>query len=238
MIKAAICDDEAAILNRLREHISSEFARLGAEISVEGFSSGEEFLSAHNENAFDAVFLDIDMPEIGGFDIAERINSIGEPLIVFVTSHDELVFSSIRFRPFRFIRKAYLENELPETAEAVRNELAKRSSARKFTFQAKNGEVFVDLGAVEYIEIYGHWLKVHIKDDKPLECYGSLSDFEKRLGEFNFVRTHKSYLINCKFIYAIEKNQVVLDDKTAIPLSRYKADAVKSRFKNILRSTL
>lgn len=238
MIKAAICDDDPTTLDYLHNHISKGFKRQGAEIQIDTFTSGQDFLNSHEAKPFDTIFLDIDMPEISGFDIAEKINEIGEPLIIFVTSHDELVFSSIKFRPFRFIRKTYLENELPETLEAVITEATKRNSGSKFAFQTKSGEVFVDLGNVEYIEIYGHWLKVHIKDDDPLECYGSLSDFEKQLEKYDFVRTHKSFLVNCKFIFAIEKNQVILDDKTAIPLSRYKVDIVKSKFKELLRSTL
>lgn len=238
MIRAAICDDEPTILNYLNNHISNGLKQQGADIHIDTFTSGRNLLDAYKAEPFDMVFLDIDMPEISGFDVAEKINGIGEPLIVFVTSHDELVFSSIRFRPFRFIRKTYLENELPETLEAVINEVTKRNSGSKFTFQTKTGEVFVDLSSVEYIEIYGHWLKVCIKDDEPLECYGSLSDFERQLEEYDFVRTHKSYLVNCKFIFVIEKNQVVLDDKTVIPLSRYKVDTAKNKFKNLLRSTL
>ena len=238
MIRVAICDDEPTILDYLYGHISEEFKRQYAEIQIDKFTSGKDFLNAHKVEPFNAIFLDIDMPEISGFDIAEKINEIGEPLIIFVTSHDELVFSSIKFRPFRFIRKTYLDNELPEALEAVITEVTKRNSGSKFVFQTKSGEVLADLGNVEYIEIYGHWLKVHIKDDDPLECYGSLSDFEKLLEKYDFVRTHKSFLVNCKFIFAIEKNQVILDDKTAIPLSRYKNDIVKSKFKNLLRSTL
>lgn len=238
MIRAAICDDEPTILDYLHDHISKEFKRQGAEFRIDKFTSGKDFLNAHKAEPFNAIFLDIDMPEISGFDIAKKINEIGEPLIIFVTSHDELVFSSIRFRPFRFIRKTYLNNELPETLEAVIAEVTKRNSGSKFVFQTKSGEVLTALGNVEYIEIYGHWLKVHIKDDDPLECYGSLSDFEKQLEGYDFVRTHKSFLVNCKFIFAIEKNQVILDDKTAIPLSRYKVDVVKNKFKELLRSTL
>ena len=210
MIKAAICDDEPKTLDCLCERISKEFNRRGAEIRIEKFTSGSEFLGANKIESFDVFFLDIDMPEMGGFDIAEKINNIGEPLIIFVTSHDELVFSSLRFRPFGFMRKTYLENELPQTAEAVRIEITKRNSGSKFAFQTKTGEVFADLSNVEYIESYGHWLKVHIKDNKQLECYGSLSDFEKRLEKYDFVRTHKSYLVNCKFIFEIEKNKLYL----------------------------
>ncbi len=147
MIKAAVCDNEPVMLERLYGQIPSEFERQGAQLRLDKFISGGDFLNAHNAEPYDVVFLDIDMPELSGFDIAERINDVGDTLIVFVTMHDELVFSSLRFRPFRFIRKAYLENELPETAEAVKNELAKRNSGSKFAFQAKSGEVFVDLRA-------------------------------------------------------------------------------------------
>lgn len=238
MIRSAICDDEQTILDYLYDHILNELKQQVADIHIDTFTSSRNLLEAYKAEPFDVVFLDIDMPEISGFEIAEKINGIGEPLIIFVTSHDELVFSSIKFRPFRFIRKTYFETELPETVEAVSNEIAKRNSGSKFAFQTKTGEVFADLSNVEYIEIYGHWLKVHIKDNDSLECYGSLSEFEKRLEDYDFVRTHKSYLVNCKFIFAIEKNQVVLDDKTEIPLSRYKIDAVKNKFKNLLRGTL
>lgn len=238
MIRAAICEDEQTILDYLYEHISAEFKRQSADVEIDKFTSGEPLLNSYKAEPFDAVFLDIDMPEMSGFDIAEKINRNGAPLIIFVTSHDELVFSSLKFRPFRFIRKTHLENELSETLAAVIDDVTKRNLGSKFAFQTKTGEVFVDLSDVVYIEIYGHWLKVCIKDDEPLECYGSLSDFERQLEGYDFVRTHKSYLVNCKFIYAIEKSQILLDDKTAIPLSRYKVDAVKSKFKDLLRSTL
>ncbi len=237
MIRAAICDDEANFLDHIHERITEEFRNRGAEFGVDVFSSGEKFLEAHREHPYDVVFLDIDMPQTGGFEVAERINTLST-LIVFVTSHDELVYSSFKFQPFRFIRKSYLDQELPEIIDAVISEIAKRAAEKKFTLRAKNGDVVIDLRSLEYIEIYGHWLLVHVKDGEPLECYGSLSDLEKELLRYDFVRTHKSYLVNCACIYSIEKNQVILDDKTAIPLSRYKSETVKNKFVKLLQGTL
>ena len=238
MIRAAICDNEPAMLDYLYEHISAEFGRQGAEVRIDKYTTGRKFLESEKAKPYDVVFLDIDMPEVGGFEIAEQMNDLKTTLIIFVTSHDELVFSSLKFRPFRFIRKTYLKNELPETLGAVIYETNKMSFNSKFAFQTKTGETFVDLADVMYIEIYGHWLNVYLKTGEPLECYGSLSDFEKQLEEYDFVRTHKSYLVNCKYIFSIEKNQVVLDDKITIPLSRYKVDTVKEKFKKLIRSTL
>ena len=184
------------------------------------------------------VALDIDMPEISGFDIAEQVNNASETFIIFVTSHDELVYSSIKFRPFRFIRKAYLDMELSEVMAAVNEEFIKRNAERKFVFQTKSGEVFVDLAQVEYIEIYSHLLMVHLNDTEILECCGSLSDLEQKLSNNGFIRTHKSFLVNCKYIYSIENRQLLLDDKTAIPVSRYKIESVKEKFRDYLRRTI
>lgn len=236
MLRAAICDNEKDMLDSLRKHIVLEYKKRNIEISVESFVSGTAFLKAYGESAFDVVFLDIDMPEISGFDIAESINE--NTLIVFVTTHDELVYSSLKFRPFRFIRKAYIESELPETLTAVNAEISKRNAGRKFPLKTKTGEVFLDAGNIEYIEIYGHWLRVSIFGGEALECYGSLGALEEQLSALDFVRVHKSYLVNLRYIFSIEKTQIILDDKTMIPLSRYKAAEVKAKFKNYLRSAL
>lgn len=233
MLRAAICDDDAVMLESLRERISGGFEALGAEASVYGFPSGAELVSAHGAEPFGAVFLDIDMPEASGFDVAEGLS--GSTLIIFVTTHDELVYSSIRFQPFRFIRKTCLDLELPETLSAVHKELTKRELGRRFTFKTGAGETFADLGAVQYIEIYGHRIKVHFDKGEPLECLGSLSELEKQLAAHDFVRTHKSYLVNCKFIFSIDRGRVVLDDGTELPLSRYKAETVREKFKESLR---
>ncbi len=240
MIRAAICDDEANFSDHIHKRITKELSDRGAEYSLDRFISGEKFLEAHR-TPYDVVFLDIDMPQTGGFEVAEKVNALNtgdETLIVFVTSHDELVYSSFKFQPFRFIRKAYLDEELPEIIDAVISKIAERAAEKKFTLRSKNGSVVIDLRSLEYIEIYGHRLLVHLKNGEPLECYGSLSELEKELLRYDFVRTHKSYLVNCACIYSIEKNQVILDDKTAIPLSRYKSETVRNKFVKLLQGTL
>ena len=234
MIRIAVCDDDKVFSERIKLLIEQYFTEQSTETDIAVFISGAEFLSDNTD--YNAVFLDIDMPDIDGFEIAEQLN--GDILIVFVTTHDELVYSSLKFRPFRFIRKAYLEEELPETLEAANKEIKKLNASSKFILQTKSGEALLNVNNIEYIEIYTHSIQVYTADGEVLECYGSLSVLEKQLNDFDFVSTHKSYLVNCQYIFSIEKNRIILDDKTEIPLSRYKADAVKSKFKNHLRSTI
>ncbi len=238
MLRIAICDDDEILLRTLTDKIRKQNHSACSPLEIKTFLLGEDFLNSQRLSPFDIVFLDIDMPEISGFDIAEQVNNASETFIIFVTSHDELVYSSIKFRPFRFIRKAYLDMELSEVMAAVNEEFIKRNAERKFVFQTKSGEVFVDLAQVEYIEIYSHLLMVHLNDTEILECCGSLSDLEQKLSNNGFIRTHKSFLVNCKYIYSIENRQLLLDDKTAIPVSRYKIESVKEKFRDYLRRTI
>ncbi|MBD5476411.1 MAG: response regulator transcription factor [Lachnospiraceae bacterium] len=232
----AICDDDADFADNLKALMEKELAALHVSPVISVYNDGAVFIADRLE--CDAVFLDIDMPAVNGFDIAEQINRMGETLIVFVTMHDELVYSSIKFQPFRFIRKSHLAGELPEVLSALNKTMCKRNAGRKFGFQTKTGTVFLDVSSIEYIEIYGHWLHVCVDGGEDLECYGSLSEFEKELAPFDFIRTHKSYLVNCKYIYAIEKGHIVLDDKTEILLSRYRAGEVRDKFRSYIRSEL
>lgn len=213
MIRAAICDDEATVLENLYTHISKEFKQQNADVHIVKFASGKDFLNAHETEPFDVVFLDIDMPGISGFEIAEQINDISNALIVFVTLHDELVYSSLKFRPFRFIRKAHLDNELSETLGSIITETAKRNLDSKFLVQTKSGETLVDLNNVVYIEVCGHWLRMYLKDGKPLECYGSLTSLERELEKLDFVRTHKSFWLTVNTYFPLKKNKWFLKTK-------------------------
>lgn len=233
-MRLAICDDDMDFVERLKSMVEAGFAQMDASPAVSIYSSSEAFVSENP--ACEAVFLDIDMPSVNGFEIAENLSRSGSgTLIVFVTSHDELVYSSIKFQPFRFIRKSHLESELPEAVEALNEAVLKQMAGKKFRLQTKTGEVFLDVNTIEYIEIYGHWLRVCVNGGEVLDCYGSLSTLEAQLAPFDFVRTHKSYLVNCRYIYSIEKRRVILDDRTEILLSRYKADGVRSRFRDFIR---
>lgn len=236
MIRAAICDDESTMLDYLYEHISKEFERQKANVQIDKYTSGKDFLNVHKAEPYDVVFLDIDMPEIGGFDIAEKISE--KALIIFVTTHDELVFSSLKFQPFRFIRKTYLDDEIEETIKAICTKILKRKAEQRIKFQTREKEVYIFAYNIEYIEVYDHWLRVYTNEKKTIKCYGSLSDFENVLASVSFIRTYKSYLVNFKYINSVQKGQVVLDDGTEIPVSRYKASEVREKLKEYIRSEL
>ena len=125
-----ICDDEVPVLRELAEKIG----KCMTEEEVLCFSSGDELLEQLNRSVCDILFLDIDMPGISGMDIAGKLNGErGVPLLVFVTSHDELVYESFQYHPFAFIRKGYFDQEIEKVARDAREYL--ESLDRRFHFR-------------------------------------------------------------------------------------------------------
>lgn len=231
-----ICDDDTEFANELKVLAEKGLEALDIHPEFSVYNCGASVISDIPQ--CDAIFLDIDMPDVNGFEIAQKINETGNTFIIFVTSYDELVYSSIKFRPFRFIRKSRLDNELPEVLNALASAVVKRAAGRRFKLHTKTTDVFLNVDEIKYMETFGHWIRVYVSDAKCIECYGSLLDMEKQLSELDFVRIHKSYLVNCRYVYSIERGRVILTDKTELPLSRYKSDHVKSKVKNYILSEI
>ena len=231
-----ICDDDTEFANELKVLAEKGLEALDIHPEFSVYNCGTSVISDIPQ--CDAIFLDIDMPDVNGFEIAQKINETGNTFIIFVTSYDELVYSSIKFRPFRFIRKSRLDNELPEVLNALASAVVKRAAGRRFKLHTKTTDVFLNVDEIKYMETFGHWIRVYESDAGCIECYGSLLDMENQLSELDFVRIHKSYLVNCRYVYSIERGRVILTDKTELPLSRYKSDQVKSKVKNYILSEL
>lgn len=134
-MRIAICDDDTNFANTLKILIAKGTYPPNDIPDIFVCSDGSSLFSDIPD--YDAVFLDIDIPVFNGFQIAEQLNRLGETLIIFVTMHDELVYSSIKFQPFRFIRKSRLESELPEVLSALIKQLPNEKPERNLSFRQK-----------------------------------------------------------------------------------------------------
>ena len=232
IVNIALCDDDVDFLNKFKAVLDEKLLRYSEDFSITEFTSGEKCIAEIEK--FDAVFLDIDMPGISGLDVAAYINKNARTLIIFVTSYDELVYSSIKFRPFRFLRKTHLDDELDEAVKSICETL----KTHLIIVKTEDGETVIDINNLIYIEVFGHKLVFHCANDHSVKSNGTLSMYEKAKEFEDFLRVHNSYLVNSKFIYSIETAFVIMDDRSQIPLSRHLADNVKKKFSEYLRSCI
>lgn len=222
-MKIAICDDERIFTDIFREKLEMTSEKCGIECTVSAFLNGAEMISMLNR--FDAVFLDVDMPGLSGEETAEYIIGLEKALpIIFVTNHDDFVFSSFRYRPFGFLRKRYIDSELEDIIKRLDKYLAEIE--RCYTFNSHNKLISVRLNDINYIEVYGHETLVHTAN-AVLTTSKALSAMEKELSEYGFIRTHKSYIVNTRYIFSVERNSIILSNGENLPVSRTKLTDVK-----------
>lgn len=222
-MKIFICDDEPKILS----DISSKVKFTLPEAAVSEFTSSKNLLEVITENNCDILLLDIDMPEISGLDIAARLSALShKPLLVFVTSHDELVYDSLQFHPFGFVRKSYMDKELPRILADCVTEL--KSREKHFCFHTANADVKLQLDEILYFESDGNYLKLFSKDNE-YRFRDTLSAVENTLSDSGFIRIHKGFLVNQAAVKMLTSDEAVLVNGTRIPIGRSYSETAKKQ---------
>lgn len=230
-----ICDDEH---KRLTD-ISGKTAEILPEAEVSVFSDGHILLEALKDKRCDILLLDIDMPGISGLDIArilgelqqespeaQRLQREQKPLLVFVTSHDELVYDSLQFHPFGFVRKSHMDRELPRILMDCKEELD--SHEKHFCFYSAGASIRLRLEEILYFEAEGNYLKLTAKDGG-YRFRATLSSVENTLSGSGFIRIHKGFLVNQAAVRRFGQDEAELTGGVKLPIGRSYAESAKKQ---------
>ncbi|KIR01495.1 two-component response regulator [Lachnospiraceae bacterium TWA4] len=111
VVKVAICDDEQESLERVKNELIKSADELEIEVEIHPYTDGRQVLE--DEQNLDVLFLDIDMPMISGLEVARTLRENGsEVILIFISAHEQYVFESMEYQPFRYIRKERIEAEV------------------------------------------------------------------------------------------------------------------------------
>ncbi|GAA4293517.1 LytTR family DNA-binding domain-containing protein [Anaerocolumna aminovalerica] len=227
-MRIAICDDEEIILEIIKEKCITILNESSIEYDIALFNNGIELLKKL-EN-LDIIFLDINMPEIDGFSVAELLRKEGyDKYIIFLTSKIEYMQRAFKVKAFRYLLKPIDDNQLKEALNEVIKELFCKT---KIILEHKNGQAILDIKELIYIESLGDNTAIYMTNEyyisnKPLKYWvNQLKNF--------FYQTHKSYLVNLSYVKRIEDNFAILKNNIKIPISYRKSNNFKVTMKNYI----
>lgn len=224
MVRFAVCDDEQKMLDSISEKLRIYYPN---ECEIKTYVNGAGLLSDLRQDCFDALFLDIGMPGLNGMDIAKKIRENDRRVkIIFISNQNELAYKGYIYDAFRFVRKSNLEQELCEAAKSLNETFSLQNE--HFIFKTAAGETIRAVKDIKYFEANGHSIDM-VCNDGTIQICGTLREYDERMRDYGFIRIHKSYLVNFRYIRFIERNSVFLKCGKKLPLSRNRVDDTKMK---------
>lgn len=224
MLNICVCDDSIEFIrvfvNQL-DFMCRKYFSKNLQYTVCGaFNTASEVLNYLDNSEIDLLFLDIDMPEMNGFDLAKRV-SVKNPeiMIVFVSGYDHYVFEVFEFSPFAYLRKMKILEDLPRILKRI-DEIAARKNIR-LEIDTVKGHISVSVKDVLYIKSDGNYYTIITRAGDKIICRGTLTSAEKHWINYDFFRVHAAYIVNLEHIQSVRNNELTVGIyNEVIPISQ------------------
>ncbi len=197
-----ICDDDVQEREHLRDICVEVMKKEYTEYTLIEFDSGKAVLDY--EETMDLLLLDIEMPELDGIELKNRLQQSDKvEMIIYVSSHSELMREAFGLHVIGFVRKGMEEIQLPEMLHSA--------VQMKEPYLLIEGQA--DSRTVRYIEAYYGYVKMICEHGETELKRITLDSLEDMLAPYDFVRIHRRYLVNMRKIDRLHENEVEIGGK-------------------------
>ncbi|MBQ7244580.1 MAG: response regulator transcription factor [Bacilli bacterium] len=241
MLKIAMVDDERLSLDLFAGAFRQAFAQSGEQTEIFAFVSPETFFATLCDTQYDLICLDINMEGMSGIEVAAKIreNNPHVPL-AFISSNENRVFECFAFQPIGFIRKAnFLDDSIAFIKHYLTTVLPRMKTKNTLMVKIHRDTAFIDVDNISYIEGGHNYQTFYFLDGSPcIEVRELISNLEKRLSPYGFIRTHKGFIVNFTIIQRIGSSEIMLKNGQSIPLSLQRREEVMKRYLELTKDTL
>lgn len=215
-----ICDDENVIRDKIEKICINETKKYCEDVVIQKYSDGREVL----EKDFDILILDIEMEDVDGIAVKNYFQKRKkDTIIIFVTSHNEMMSQAFGVNVMGFVTKSYLDNQLQIMLD----------DAMKRVINTVRIEG-VDSRKVCYIQAEHVYNILHLENETEVSVRCSSADLEKMLEVVGFIRVHRTYIINMAYVDHI-KDKTVVVNKKEIPVSARLKSKLKKEYSRYCR---
>lgn len=240
MVKCIAIDDEPLALRQIMSYIDRT-EQLELVAACRSAHEAQEVLAAEH---VDLIFVDINMPDMSGLDFVRSLTS--NYYIVFTTAHSEFALEGFKLNALDYLLKPFSYDEFMKAshkaislvdlvercrvAEAAQNE-AEEADQGCLSVKADYKTQLVKIADIVYLESAGEYVRLHIEGGQTITTLFRLKNMETSLPANNFLRVHRSYIVNLKRISSYTKERIFLDNGEYIPLGENYKDRFFEQFK-------
>jgi two-component system LytT family response regulator len=249
MIKAIIIEDEKMSRETLRRMLEKYCPTVEVVAEADGYRKGLEQIRKFNP---DVIFLDIQMPDGSGFRLLEEVDDIDFE-IIFTTAFDQFAIKAIKYSALDYLLKPIIPQDLMDAVKKVekkRAEVRKRKnmdiqmdgahiadeSSQKIILSTSEMIHVINVDDIVRCESDNYYTYFFFTDGRKLLVSKTLKENEELLSNHNFIRPHKSHLVNVKYIKSFirqEGGYIIMTDGSRIPVSRRKKDKIMETLFNL-----
>lgn len=219
-MKVIIIDDEEKAITTLKAMLKEFFK--GIDIAGTA-SNGTEGLELLSKVKVDVVFLDINMPGMDGLEMLQQLEERNFRVVI-TSAYERYALKAIKNKVYDYLLKPINIDELEKLIHLIESEL-KEKSTRLIKLSDKKGTVHIKPDDIYYVRADGRYSEVNCTNKQKYYISKNIGEFEEELKDLFFFRVHKSYVINCKYVNHVSKEEgsiVKLENGTVIELSRRK----------------
>lgn len=220
MIKCLVIDDEPLALQQLASYVEKiPYFTLVAQ--CHGAVEAREII---DRERVDAIFVDINMPDINGMDFVKQLSA--PPIVVFTTAYSEYAVDSYKVDAVDYLLKPFGLDDFKRAATKVkkRYELENNAAAQQpaddddsIFLKTEHRVIRANIADIRYVEGMSEYLKIYIEGQRPIMMLLSMKKLEERLPSY-FMRIHRSYIVNMKKVSEVSKSRVAIDADTVLPV--------------------
>ncbi len=232
MLQIAVCDDEKNMGEYLKQLIE-ERLKNEKDYKVVVFSSGAELLKEAKD--FNIFFLDIDLKDMSGIDMARGLRKETEAVIVFVTALKEYIFDAFDVQAFQYLLKPIDEERFFQVLDKAIGECRMKKQSQPLVIRVNGIYQNVPRESILYVENEARKVVLHLKD-RQISYYAKMGELEGILGE-QFFRCHRGYLVNFNAVKGYDTGNIQLKNGEVILMAKQKYNAFVAAYMEYLRRT-
>lgn len=227
MIHIALCDDDSYFLQHLHQTLAQWFVEHQIMFSCSDYISVNELLDSFRTTCYDLFFLDIEMPEANGMQLAKSIREIlPDSIIIFLTSHDEYAPEGYHVQALRYLSKLTWKSHLDEALQAVASQLEKRDCGTLCVSHYGNIQR-IPYNDILYIRHVSRYCQCILKNGKIIQDERGIKKIFEIISDNRFVFIDRGVFINLDYIQKISNGQAVMTNGDSLPISRRLLPQVK-----------
>lgn len=225
-LKVGIIEDEFLARETLQAFLLRHCENVEVVFMAADLESG---VAAIKEHRPDAVFLDIEMPGQSGMEIRDLLGDTPAPHIIFTTAYANYAVDAFGLKALDYLLKPI---DIVKLRRAVaRIEEQKTKTPEKLSIPSSNGQQLIEQADIEFLEAEGSYTNVNLCDGTKILVSRKLGDIEEQLSAQNFLRVHRSYLVNLDQIQSIVREtntSLRMKSGADVPVARNHKDAVRT----------